>query len=215
MARNFKQNQKMRDERREQILSTALKLFAAKGLAATKISDIAVASQISQGLLYHYFSSKEAIFVELIRGAFAQMNAAALALEALPLTPRAKLEKAIRELLHSIADSEDFARYVLLITQASVSEAIPPEAQAIMASEHNVPYAVIERIIEAGQSDGSIKPFVARDLALVFWMIMKGLALHKAAQGAVFVAPDARILTSLFFSSAQNEVLQLYAASEE
>ena len=139
MARNFKQNQKMRDERREQILSTALKLFAAKGLAATKISDIAVASQISQGLLYHYFSSKEAIFVELIRGAFAQMNAAALALEALSLTPRAKLEKAIRELLHSIADSEDFARYVLLITQASVSEAIPPEAQAIMASEHNVP----------------------------------------------------------------------------
>jgi AcrR family transcriptional regulator len=34
-------NQKIRDERREQILHGALKVFAYKGFKATKISDIA------------------------------------------------------------------------------------------------------------------------------------------------------------------------------
>ena len=61
MARNKDLNQKMKDERREQILSNALILFAAKGLSATKITDISAASGISQGLLYHYFESKEEI----------------------------------------------------------------------------------------------------------------------------------------------------------
>src|SRR5690349_13660292 len=98
----------MRDERREQILSSALKLFAAKGLAATKITDIAAESGISQGLIYHYFRSKEEIFIELIRGAFERMNAAARALERLPLAPREKINKAIVELLRSIEEHEDF-----------------------------------------------------------------------------------------------------------
>jgi len=69
----------MREERRTQILEHALILFATKGLAATKISDIAEASGIAQGLLYHYFPSKEAIYVELIRKAFDGMSEAARA----------------------------------------------------------------------------------------------------------------------------------------
>ena len=68
MARNAEHNQKMRDERREKILYHALRLFAAKGLYATKITDIAAECRMSQGLLYHYFRSKEEIFTELIRG---------------------------------------------------------------------------------------------------------------------------------------------------
>ena len=47
----------------------AAALFAERGLGATKITDIAEAAGISQGLLYHYYPSKEAIYVELIRAA--------------------------------------------------------------------------------------------------------------------------------------------------
>jgi AcrR family transcriptional regulator len=47
------------DERRLQILETALKVFASNGFKGTSIKDIAEAAGISQGLMYHYFTSKE------------------------------------------------------------------------------------------------------------------------------------------------------------
>jgi len=57
--RTEKQLQKIRDEKRELILQTALELFADKGYYATSISNIANKAGISQGLLYSYFKSKE------------------------------------------------------------------------------------------------------------------------------------------------------------
>lgn len=40
-------------------MDTALEVFAAKGYRGTSIKDIAAAAGMSQGLMYHYFKSKE------------------------------------------------------------------------------------------------------------------------------------------------------------
>lgn len=203
MARNDEQNQRMRGERREQMLSHARRLFAAKGLAATKITDIAVQAGMSQGLLYHYYRSKEDIYTEIIRDAFEKMTAAARGLEALPVSPREKIRLAIVQLLQSIATSADFAATVLLIAQAGISDATPAEAQAIIRTESDIPYAVVARIMADGQGDGSIKPHDAEELSLVFWTMIKGLAMHRAVNGAGFTAPDARILMNIFFTEEE------------
>ena len=173
-------------------------LFATKGLAATKITDIASAAGMSQGLLYHYYRSKEDIFVELIRSAFERMNTASLELEKLPLPPQEKIRLAIETLLQGLNDNEDTGRYYLLIAVATASEAIPEAAKTIIQKENLVPYEVITRIISEGQKDGSIKDYEAKDLALVFWTSMKGLAIHKAVHGNKFKMPDADILMSMF-----------------
>ncbi len=198
MGRNQELNQKMKDERREQILSKALVLFATKGLSATKIADIASASGMSQGLLYHYYKSKEDIFVELIRHAFEQMNTASLELEKLPLPPQEKIKLAIEKLLQGLADNDDTGHYHLLIAIATASEAIPDEAKTIIQKENQIPYEVMTRIIMEGQKDGSIKNYAAEDLALVFWTSIKGLAIHKAAQGKKFKMPATDILMNMF-----------------
>lgn len=199
MARNKELNQKIKDERREQILSNALMLFAKKGLAATKITDISSASDISQGLIYHYYKSKEEIFVELIRIAFDRMNEACRWLESQPFSPKEKIKFAIVELLKLLEQNEDAARYHLLIAQATASEAIPEEAKDIIKKENRFPYEVIARIITEGQKDGSMKINDAQELALVFWTSINGLAIYKAVHGDKFKAPDADILTSMFF----------------
>lgn len=200
MTRNAEHNQRMRDERREKILSCALRLFAAKGLSATKVSEIAAEAEMSQGLMYHYFASKEDIFTELVRRAFEKMNAAARGLEALPIPSREKIGMAIAQLVRGIEEGEDFARTVFLIAQAGVSEDTPAEARSVMLAESDVPYAVVERIMRAGQQDGSIKLHDAAELSIMFWTTIKGLALHKAVNGAAFKAPDVRILRSMFFT---------------
>jgi AcrR family transcriptional regulator len=199
MARNPEQNQRMRDDRRRRILSAAVRLFAVRGLAATKISDIAEASAMSQGLLYHYFKSKEDIFVDIIRMAFEKMNSAARGLERLSLSPREKLEMTVKEVLRSLDESEDFVWFSALISASSISDSIPDEAKTIIRRERDFSYRVVERIARAGQKDGSVRKAPPRELSLVFWTAVKGLAMHKAALGNDFETPSTKILSTIFF----------------
>jgi len=57
------------DERRQQLLELALQLFGNQPYEDISIDAIAKAAGISKGLLYHYFPSKRAFYVEAIREA--------------------------------------------------------------------------------------------------------------------------------------------------
>src|SRR5947209_2480898 len=65
MPRTEEANQRIREEQRAKILEAALKVFAKKGTAAT-MAEIATAADVSYGLVYRYFSIKEAIFQALV-----------------------------------------------------------------------------------------------------------------------------------------------------
>jgi len=55
-----------RIRRRDEILRTAAELFASDGYTNTSMREVAAASGILAGSLYHHFESKEAIAVELV-----------------------------------------------------------------------------------------------------------------------------------------------------
>lgn len=50
------------EERKQEILETAMKLFAQNGFEKTSISDIAKEIGVAQGLCYRYFPSKDVLF---------------------------------------------------------------------------------------------------------------------------------------------------------
>jgi len=56
----------MRESRRQQIMDVALELFAREGYSHTSISQLAKEAEISKGLMYNYFESKEALLIALI-----------------------------------------------------------------------------------------------------------------------------------------------------
>lgn len=68
--RSTKQFQEMRNESKDRIIKSALKLFSSKGFFNTSIREIAKEAQISDGLLYNYFNSKESLALEVMRSAF-------------------------------------------------------------------------------------------------------------------------------------------------
>lgn len=55
------------EERPAQILDAALEVFAERGLAASRLEDIAKCAGVSKGTIYSYFPNKEALFREVIR----------------------------------------------------------------------------------------------------------------------------------------------------
>ena len=54
------------EDRRQQILDAAQKVFAAKGFEGASIKDLAKAAKISPGLLYWYFKDKTDLLVSLL-----------------------------------------------------------------------------------------------------------------------------------------------------
>lgn len=58
--------QRQAEQRRAQLIDAALDLFSAHGFEATRVADIAHAAGVAQGLLYHYFPTKEALLAAII-----------------------------------------------------------------------------------------------------------------------------------------------------
>lgn len=64
--RTPQQFEEIRGLRRQQIMNTALELFASEGYNKCSISQLASHAGISKGLLYNYFKSKEALLIAII-----------------------------------------------------------------------------------------------------------------------------------------------------
>src|SRR6188472_2610773 len=76
MPRSPEDNQQLKDSRSIEILRAASRVFAKKGFAAAKISDIAREAGLSHGLVYHYFENKDAIFGAILEEKLARMKGA-------------------------------------------------------------------------------------------------------------------------------------------
>ena len=63
--RTPEQFEKIRETKSQLILNTALRLFAERGFYATTVSAIAKEAEVSKGLMYNYFESKDEILLVL------------------------------------------------------------------------------------------------------------------------------------------------------
>src|SRR5262249_24086924 len=124
MPRTEEANQRIREQRREQILDIASRVFAHKGLTGTRIADIATEGAMSQGLIFRYFASKEEIFAAV--PAKALQSATSLAQEALrqPCSPLEKLRWLLQISLAGMWRKPDYA---LVVLHALNSESTPQE----------------------------------------------------------------------------------------
>ena len=65
-GRRLTARQRQAGARREQILKTALRLFAAQGFDATSTRQIAREAGIAEGLIFHYFPTKASLLAALL-----------------------------------------------------------------------------------------------------------------------------------------------------
>ncbi len=69
MPRTIEQYEQIRAEKKSLIMEAAIEVFAEKTFQGASVSMIAKKAEISKGLLYNYFESKEALLKEIIKGA--------------------------------------------------------------------------------------------------------------------------------------------------
>lgn len=74
MPRNAEQLEQLREESRERILASALRLFARHGYAATSVRMIAEEAGVSQGLMYNYYEGKEGLLRAIVERSMADVQ---------------------------------------------------------------------------------------------------------------------------------------------
>lgn len=95
-----------KEKRREQIKGIALKLFIDNGYSKTTMDEIVQAVGISKGGMYHHFSNKEEIFLELLKdGNEYRKN---LVLEYMRENSQSRNEKIVEMLLDKILDKNQY-----------------------------------------------------------------------------------------------------------
>src|SRR5579859_6622086 len=63
---NMARTPKVVEDRRDQIIDAAMRVFAQKGFAKATNKDVAREAGITPGLIYYYFESKEALLTAII-----------------------------------------------------------------------------------------------------------------------------------------------------
>lgn len=63
-----------KEDRREQLLTTALRVFAAGGYHTTSMDDIAAAAGVSKPVLYQHFSGKRELYLALVEYTLAELS---------------------------------------------------------------------------------------------------------------------------------------------
>jgi AcrR family transcriptional regulator len=172
MPRTEEANQRIRAERRAQILDAAAELFAHQGLAGTRTADIAAACKMSEGLLFHYFASKEEVFSAVVESALQAAWTPAQAVFQQPGSPLEKLRALLQVYLPGMWSKP---AYFLVILQALNSETTHEALRERVLEQSARNLQIYQQLIVEGQATGEVTQGDPALLTLAFAACVQGL----------------------------------------
>jgi AcrR family transcriptional regulator len=151
--------------RRDELLKIAAQLFAERGFRNTTVRDIADAAGILSGSLYHHFDSKESMVDEILQTFQSQLFAAYDDVLASDLSPRQKIEAAVRLSFEAI----DAHHHEVAIFQNEADWLSGlGERFAYLADRNAQSRQVWLTLLTDGVASGALKPDVDVELAYRF-----------------------------------------------
>jgi TetR/AcrR family transcriptional regulator, fatty acid metabolism regulator protein len=153
-------------DKRRLILDAAVRVFARRGYHGSRVGDIASEAGVAHGLLYHYFASKDEVLETVFRENFGDLLERFRAVERSDEPAAEKLEGIAKILLRTWRNDPD------LVTVMVREVARSPQLQS-QVDEVREAFAIIQRVIEQGQAEGTFRGDL--DAQLASWIVYGGL----------------------------------------
>ncbi|WP_343670883.1 TetR/AcrR family transcriptional regulator [Chitinophaga sp.] len=194
MPKAKEQFEEMRQEAVRKIKAAGLELFAQKGLAGTNIKEIAGKANISLGLMYHYYSSKDDLYLALANEAMDMSLALLNGLKKQPIGAREKIGGFIDGFLLGVRKYPDICYFIIYSQQCETKD----EAQnKLLNSRKLEPIKLLAGIIKTGQREGDFVKGDAMQLATMLVAATQGLAELRMALGNKFAMPGKEMLMQM------------------
>jgi AcrR family transcriptional regulator len=136
------------EQRREQLVSVALELFARSGYRATTMDDIAEAAGVTKPLVYQHFSSKRALYLELVNSIAQELLIAVRTAVTQAEGPRQQVEMGFAAYFRMVISRE--AEFRLLYGRDHADD---KELGRALRTVEDAMAAAIEPLIDAGLDD--------------------------------------------------------------
>jgi len=144
---------KIVEDRREQIIEAAMRVFAQKGFVRATNKDIAREAGITPGLIYHYFESKEALLEAIIEARSPLPLLRSLSSSMLEQPPAPFLRFLAQQIL-SIVEKEAFVQFIHVFLPEVLHN---PKVSPIGANSVQQAVQFLEVYISAKIVEGSLR----------------------------------------------------------
>lgn len=138
------------DRRRAQILDAARRVVLERGMANTRVADIAEAVNVSGGLIHYHFATKDELMAEMLR---ATSDGEIRHLDAIVSGPGTAIERLDRVLRHYIPRTRSDQSWILWI-ESWAAGLRAPVLREILAALEAAWIAAIEAVISDGVKSG-------------------------------------------------------------
>ena len=162
------------DERKKQLLRVALDIFIEKGYYGTSTREIARQAGVSSGLLFHYFSNKESIYLELIKIGIQEMKInTEMAME----SPCNYLFQIMKNTFEQLENNSFFAKMFVFMDNVQYTVVNEKEITSLLESA-DICKQWIPIIIE-GQQRGEFREGNPHSLCVAVFGAIQGIAQEK------------------------------------
>jgi AcrR family transcriptional regulator len=165
------------EERKDQIIAAATKVFTKHGFANARMDDIVAESGLSKGALYWYFDSKDAIIVSILDQIFDYETTHVRAILDLEDSAKAKLEVFVDTTIKDIEKMKPlmpifFEFWSLSVRKKTINQAMKRYYQNFLD--------LIEPIIRQGISTGEFRRVDVKQTTLTIGAVFEGTILMWA-----------------------------------
>jgi AcrR family transcriptional regulator len=170
-------------EMRQRILDGAHRAMLSGGYRGTTMPAIAAVADVSVGLLYRYFDSKEELYLAMCEGVTqAQLDELAAQMGQIA-DPRERLSRAVGYFVESL----DTERWGAIITTGWAEADIKPALRDMLRRRCDQIRAFATMFLREAIALGEVEPEVdVEELSLAATMLMDGVIAHQAETGDRF-----------------------------
>lgn len=171
--------ERKKDETRERIARTALRLFAERGFEATTVDEIAVQADVAKGTFFNYFPRKEAVLGVVMEEHCEQLERNVERLLQAPGTARERLVQLAMDGTAFYRDQPDLNRHILCELFKGPNSILEEKDCRVQAT--------VRRLVEAGQASGELRSDVDPDrMTSVFRSVFFTTMLHYVFEPGAF-----------------------------
>lgn len=168
------------DQRRDEIVNNAARLYAERGFLGASVSDLAAACDVSKSAIYHYYLSKEDILFDVMRSHIVALEDAAQEAVASSENPEAQLRALAHGFMSLYGGAAD--RHTVLLNDL---DHLPPDRRNEIVSIQRGLINVMEEILTAIEPRLKRKPGAPRAAAMLFYGMINWTHTWFNASGVV------------------------------
>jgi AcrR family transcriptional regulator len=147
-------------DKRKVILEAAVRVFARQGFHTCRVADIADEAGVAYGLVYHYFSSKDAVLDTIFLDRWDVMLAAISEVDSRPIAPREKLYAIAAFIVDSYRHDPDLMKVIIVEVTRAANTFARTHLERIREA-----FAGIADIVRVAQAQGAFRTEVTPEFA--------------------------------------------------